>query len=67
MTPTSCLAAAGADPFGARWTVSLAPSVRTLLECRARATAAGGRPQGLLGVPTAAWRAPGSRRRRWRR
>ncbi len=40
----------GAEPFGERWTVSLAPSVRTLLTCRTRAAAAAHRPHRLLGI-----------------
>jgi len=40
----------GDVPFGERWTVSLAPSVRTLLDCRDRARNPAARPQRLLSI-----------------
>jgi len=51
----------GAVPFGDRWTVSLAPSVRTLLDCRERAEAALDRPQRLFGIIDPDGSLPGAR------
>src|SRR5206468_2911278 len=52
---------AGAMPFGERWTVSLAPSVRSWLDCRDRAASAAGGPQRLLGVIDPDGSLPGAR------
>ena len=41
---------AEATPFGEHWTLSLAPSVRSLLDCRAGAETAGQQPSRLLGI-----------------
>ena len=52
---------ADATPFGERWTVSLAPSVRTLLDCRERATAATAWPPRPLGLLDPDGSLPGAR------
>ena len=54
---------ADATPFGERWTVSLAPSVRTLLDCRERATAATAWPPRPLGLLDPDGSLPGARKR----